>query len=203
MPAHTSAHIIAHTVFSMFCWMWLVLRESFMLAGWFCITFALCVCGDVGVRVCVSFVCMFSIPNSYGVEGGRGRPAYATRYACLNLRLDHIDVQLVVHVREVFGLAETQAGNVDVLCTSKRTNINITSYTQHYTTLTSAVAEGAAAEPSRWLYSWLSTSRRRLVLFLFGCSRIAWKFTGRPYLWVPDNEMDTDFVKMSIYKTQF
>lgn len=35
--------------------------------------------------------------------------------ALLHFRLDHVDVQLVVDVRVVFGLAEAQAGNVDVL----------------------------------------------------------------------------------------
>lgn len=47
---------------------------------------------------------------------------------------------------------------------------------------TSALPDGAAAEPSKWLYNWFSTSRSRFVLFLFGCRRMAWKLTGRPYL---------------------
>lgn len=47
---------------------------------------------------------------------------------------------------------------------------------------TSALLDGADAEPSKWLYSWLSTSRSLLTLFLFGWIKIAWKLTGKPYL---------------------
>lgn len=50
------------------------------------------------------------------------------------------------------------------------------------TVLTSALFDGADAEPSKWLYNWLSTSRSLLTLFLFGWIKIAWKFTGNPYL---------------------
>lgn len=40
----------------------------------------------------------------------------------------------------------------------------------------------AAATSSRCLKTTFRTSLRRFTDFLFGCSSIAWKFTGRPYL---------------------
>lgn len=40
----------------------------------------------------------------------------------------------------------------------------------------------AAATSSRCLKTTFRTSLRRFTHFLFGCSSIAWKFTGRPYL---------------------
>lgn len=54
--------------------------------------------------------------------------------------------------------------------------------------------EGADAEPSRWLYSWLSTSRSLLTLFLFGWIKIAWKLTGKPYLVLKILKMHLDWI---------
>lgn len=33
----------------------------------------------------------------------------------LNFRFDHVDIQFIVYVWIVFGLAKTKAGNVDIL----------------------------------------------------------------------------------------
>lgn len=42
-------------------------------------------------------------------------------HGCLNFRFHHVDVQFVVYVWIVFGLAETKAGNVDILYKKKNT----------------------------------------------------------------------------------
>lgn len=61
--------------------------------------------------------------------------------------------------------------------------------------LTSALL-GADAEPSKWLYNWLSTSRSLFILFLFGWIKIAWKLTGKPYL----SREKSILIKLFFYK---
>ena len=90
----------------------------------------------------------------------------------------HVNIYFVVNIRIIFRLTENQTGNLDILLkVNSQTKFSFNNKIIIVLLTSWALCR---AELSRCIYNWLSTSRKRLVDFLLGCSNIAWKFTGSP-----------------------